>query len=1163
MKLTAQPPPPEPTNTSGSGEPSPNEPAILTTPHPEQPSSPTPPKAIVWPAWFIGADFLMVVLAVSLAFLVSSFVARNSDMWQHLAAGQRLLSGDYLPGTDPFSYSGAERAWVNHSLLFDVCAYVLYGGGGVLLVVLKALAVAATFGLVIAMRRPPFALWPWAVAAVVAILAAAPQMQLRPTVGSMLLLAVTVYLVFRVPHRANSWRFPALIALTFWVWAMTDAWFILGPIALALVLLGETIQSFWRSPTTASEGEAVPNPFGTPPPVRTLAIALGIGVLACMLTPHHVRIWELPFELAGSEAAAQDTRMKQQLLMSPLNELYQNNSQLGNNLNGLAYAVLFLGGGIVLGLGFGRNRITQVLLWVAFAALSLTTIYAIPFFAIVAAPIVAAQLNAFSARFEPRHWGDPKTRFLLLGSAGGRVCCLLLLAAACVLAWPGWMQPEAANPAYARRVSWGVEPDAGLVRVARQLESWRESGQLPADARGLIVSTELANYCAWFAPHEKVFLNGQFNHHRAELPEFVKLRSELLPSSQHFASAEKVGAMLDEFGASYLVVAGAQSDSPIQRNLLALVSMTFWADPDHWSPWYLDGRATVTGHRGASAAMPYDALKLDSVQLAFGHSVERIPALSTKPLPNAEGWESEFIHGMGMSPVRADEAFGWIGYRDSRQTQYTVLDQLCRRGRSLGAFPGGALHEMGALVFNNHPPAPEALQAAPFLSLRAALRGIAADPNHPDGYFALAQALREPELPLNQSQRMIGVTTAMRQCLMRMPPPDRYRPNIYRAKPAEIALELADMYGGFNRRRPGIPVELPSLAILELHPLNDGIQYVVQNSRGEVFPAPRNMQVPRDTRRIAGPFLRAVDLSREMMELASQYLERESTEESKSQRDKVDPYKKGIEQELVKLNAQFEREKLQGGQTKLLDQVRSALRNNLVGEALKLLTDKERILELGRESPQGVQIIAEMALLRAALELATGRLEDASTDLDSMTDLLSAPMSKEAHQSLIIQYNGLNYQRMFQEGNFKGAGELLEGGATTQIGKDPPLTKEEEAVKLAPFMALGSVECAMQIAQLAPMPALFIDPRNYLLLELIQPLRQRQDKLRAVRQNASNFFYQRGFLSLLEGDIAAAKTRFQQSRQPGVPDWGVPEVRHASAEKYLALIEAAEKTSTK
>ena len=72
-------------------------------------------------------DFLLAAVAIVLAFLIASFAARNSDVWLHLATGQRLLTGEYRPGTDPFSYTGSERTWVNHSVLYDVGTTCFFG----------------------------------------------------------------------------------------------------------------------------------------------------------------------------------------------------------------------------------------------------------------------------------------------------------------------------------------------------------------------------------------------------------------------------------------------------------------------------------------------------------------------------------------------------------------------------------------------------------------------------------------------------------------------------------------------------------------------------------------------------------------------------------------------------------------------------------------------------------------------------------------------------------------------------------------------------------------------------------------------------------------------------------------------------------------------------
>jgi hypothetical protein len=57
-----------------------------------------------------------------------------------------------------------------------------------------------------------------------------------------------------------------------------------------------------------------------------------------------------------------------------------------------------------------------------------------------------------------------------------------------------------------------------------------------------------------------------------------------------------------------------------------------------------------------------------------------------------------------------------------------------------------------------------------------------------------------------------------------------------------------------------------------------------------------------------------------------------------------------------------------------------------------------------------------------------------------------------------------------------------------------------------------------------------------------------------------DFFFRRGLLSLMEGDIANAKMRFEQTTIPAIKDWDLPERRNAQAELYLRLIRQAEKS---
>jgi hypothetical protein len=72
-------------------------------------------------------------------------------------------------------------------------------------------------------------------------------------------------------------------------------------------------------------------------------------------------------------------------------------------------------------------------------------------------------------------------------------------------------------------------------------------------------------------------------------------------------------------------------------------------------------------------------------------------------------------------------------------------------------------------------------------------------------------------------------------------------------------------------------------------------------------------------------------------------------------------------------------------------------------------------------------------------------------------------------------------------------------------------------------------------------------------------LRQRTLNERRIRD--ANLYWKRGLLFLLEGNIGEARKRLVATRQSGVPEWGVPDQRHPEAERYLRLIDEAEKSA--
>ncbi len=174
----------------------------------------------------------------------------------------------------------------------------------------------------------------------------------------------------------------------------------------------------------------------------------------------------------------------------------------GLNVVGLAYFPLLLVGLLSFILTVGSWRFWRFTVWVFFAGLSLYHARAIPFFAVVAAPIAALNLLDYAGlRFGATYLEGDRARSW---AVSGRVLTLfltLLLVAATV---PG-LTHYTKNQVY--QVAWRVELDPSLREAALQVAAWRNENKLPANTRWFTTSPEIVHYFAWFCPGEKGFFD--------------------------------------------------------------------------------------------------------------------------------------------------------------------------------------------------------------------------------------------------------------------------------------------------------------------------------------------------------------------------------------------------------------------------------------------------------------------------------------------------------------------------------------------------------------------------------------------------------------------------------------------------------------------------------
>src|SRR5262249_17734327 len=144
----------------------------------------------------------------------------NAPIWMHLASGRLLSAGAYQLGQEPFTYTVADKPWINQSWLFDLATYRLSalgdgpeGMGGTLLVLIKALFIAAMAAIMISMGRPDQSYWLPAVLTGLAVYAMSQRFHLDPVCISFLFLAITLAALYRSTIESEAASRPSFFPL--------------------------------------------------------------------------------------------------------------------------------------------------------------------------------------------------------------------------------------------------------------------------------------------------------------------------------------------------------------------------------------------------------------------------------------------------------------------------------------------------------------------------------------------------------------------------------------------------------------------------------------------------------------------------------------------------------------------------------------------------------------------------------------------------------------------------------------------------------------------------------------------------------------------------------------------------------------------------------------
>jgi hypothetical protein len=346
-----------------------------------------------WALSMLTTRRLMALVLLLGLFAMASRPILDPDFWWHMRTGQLIWETGTIPRVDAFSYTVSGHPWITHEWLTEVLIYALYslaGQGGLILVFAAIITAAFTLLYLQCEGRPYLASF----VVVWAAICSAVTWGVRPQMLSLLLSAVFLYVLhlYRMGKRRIIWLLPPIMAL----WVNLHGSFFLGLVYPLVFMIGVAIDNLWR-----------PRQEGTMSwrDTRRLAVVTALTVLATILNPNGLRLLVYPFGTLGSPA-----------MQTYIMEWFSPDFHL-TQFQPFAFYLL----GLLLSMGLSARVPTasELLFLVGFGYAALISARHIPFFVLVTAPTLAAQLlhiwskGDWSDRFAPRALRPGRARIAL------------------------------------------------------------------------------------------------------------------------------------------------------------------------------------------------------------------------------------------------------------------------------------------------------------------------------------------------------------------------------------------------------------------------------------------------------------------------------------------------------------------------------------------------------------------------------------------------------------------------------------------------------------------------------------------------------------------------------------------------------------------------------
>jgi hypothetical protein len=472
--------------------------------------------------------------------LVSTSPIRPHDFWWHLKVGQEIAASGRIPGVDAFSSTMTGAPYNNYASywLMEVAYHFIYGWGGpALIIFFHSLLVTAAYMLLL--RLCWWVSRSWRIAAVSALFAAVlgfDNWNVRPQAIAFLTGVVVLSAIYGYRSHPRLWLL-ALPPVALLIWTNGHGSFVIGLLMLGIWLVDEVLDAV-QSRFFQRDGWHLARVW---PPALTLLVSAA----ACLVNPRGPGILSYVTGLSGNPVI-------RVLVPEWAPPSFADRS-------GALFLAALLACAVVLAISPRRPSRFQILTYVIFGALALSTARSVIWFGIVMAPVLADHLTALSSgRTSPSPARIRTRKHPLLNYLFAAVLCV-----AALLALPWFKHLLPLHPIKQGLIS-GETPVAATEVLLQK--------QLPGP---LFNDLAFGSYLIWAA--------------QPEYPVFVDTRLELYPLAiwRDFldisAAREGWQAGLDRYGIKSLML------SPTEQPALLSAAR----DSPDWQLIYEDDAAAI------------------------------------------------------------------------------------------------------------------------------------------------------------------------------------------------------------------------------------------------------------------------------------------------------------------------------------------------------------------------------------------------------------------------------------------------------------------------------------------------------------------------------------------------------------------------------------------